>query len=109
MGWHGLAVDWLGMEWQWHGDADLYLRFQTPPPKCPKSRPTNFNPSVYTIISGGYWRLNALSRSKNDLSKQLAELKNELLTLRVQKIAGGSASKLTKMCASFVYGYGLCY
>jgi ribosomal protein L29 len=26
------------------------------------------------------------------------ELKNELLTLRVQKIAGGSASKLTKMC-----------
>ena len=37
-------------------------------------------------------------RSKNDLSKQLIELKNELLALRVQKIAGGSASKLTKMC-----------
>lgn len=36
-------------------------------------------------------------RSKNDLSKQLTELKNELLTLRVQKIAGGSAAKLTKM------------
>lgn len=36
-------------------------------------------------------------RSKNDLSKQLVDLKNELLTLRVQKIAGGSASKLTKM------------
>jgi len=36
------------------------------------------------------------SKSKNDLSKQLIELKNELLTLRVQKIAGGSASKLTK-------------
>ena len=36
-------------------------------------------------------------RSKNDLSKQLVELKNELLALRVQKIAGGSASKLTKM------------
>jgi large subunit ribosomal protein L35e len=31
------------------------------------------------------------------LGKQLADLKNELLTLRVQKIAGGSASKLTKM------------
>ena len=31
------------------------------------------------------------------MSKQLLELKNELLTLRVQKIAGGSASKLTKM------------
>ncbi|KAF9462648.1 60S ribosomal protein L35 [Collybia nuda] len=39
------------------------------------------------------------SKSKNDLSKQLLELKNELLTLRVQKIAGGSASKLTKISA----------
>ncbi|KIM90796.1 hypothetical protein PILCRDRAFT_94496 [Piloderma croceum F 1598] len=37
------------------------------------------------------------SKSKNDLSKQLVELKNELLALRVQKIAGGSASKLTKI------------
>jgi len=39
------------------------------------------------------------SKSKNDLSKQLVELKNELLILRVQKIAGGSASKLTKINA----------
>ena len=38
-------------------------------------------------------------RSKNDLSKLLVELKQELLTLRVQKIAGGSVAKLTKMCA----------
>ncbi|TFY78511.1 hypothetical protein EWM64_g5500 [Hericium alpestre] len=37
------------------------------------------------------------SKSKNDLSAHLKELKNELLTLRVQKIAGGSASKLTKI------------
>ncbi|KAG6821279.1 hypothetical protein H0H93_002389 [Arthromyces matolae] len=37
------------------------------------------------------------SKSKNDLHKQLQELKTELLTLRVQKIAGGSASKLTKI------------
>ncbi|KAF5369893.1 hypothetical protein D9758_001050 [Tetrapyrgos nigripes] len=37
------------------------------------------------------------SKSKNDLNKQLLELKNELLQLRVQKIAGGSASKLTKI------------
>lgn len=36
-------------------------------------------------------------RSKNDLAKQLADLKHELLVLRVQKIAGGAASKLTKM------------
>ncbi|EIN10614.1 60S ribosomal protein L35 [Punctularia strigosozonata HHB-11173 SS5] len=37
------------------------------------------------------------SKSKNDLAKQLTELKQELLTLRVQKIAGGSASKLTRI------------
>ncbi|KAF8639720.1 hypothetical protein AX17_000982 [Amanita inopinata Kibby_2008] len=37
------------------------------------------------------------SKSKNDLAKQLQDLKNELLQLRVQKIAGGSASKLTKI------------
>ncbi|KIJ70565.1 hypothetical protein HYDPIDRAFT_105305 [Hydnomerulius pinastri MD-312] len=37
------------------------------------------------------------SKSKNDLTKQLSELKNELLTLRVQKITGGAASKLTKI------------
>jgi len=37
------------------------------------------------------------SKSKNDLAKQLADLKQELLVLRVQKIAGGAASKLTKI------------
>ncbi|KAI0638208.1 ribosomal protein L35 [Trametes polyzona] len=37
------------------------------------------------------------SKSKNDLSKQLTELKTELASLRVQKIAGGSAAKLTKI------------
>ncbi|EPQ59239.1 ribosomal protein L29 [Gloeophyllum trabeum ATCC 11539] len=37
------------------------------------------------------------SKSKNDLSKQLVDLKNELLSLRVQKVVGGSASKLTKI------------
>ncbi|PSR72918.1 hypothetical protein EW026_g7054 [Hermanssonia centrifuga] len=37
------------------------------------------------------------SKSKNDLTKQLTELKTELLTLRVQKIAGGSAAKLTRI------------
>jgi len=35
--------------------------------------------------------------SKADLTKQLEELKQELASLRVQKIAGGSASKLTKI------------
>jgi len=37
------------------------------------------------------------SKTRNDLTKQLDELKRELLTLRAQKIAGGSASKLTKI------------
>ena len=45
-------------------------------------------------------------RSKNDLSKQLAELRLELLGLRVQKVTGGSAAKLTKMCVcSFLNSY----
>ncbi|KAN0097626.1 Ribosomal L29 domain containing protein [Tylopilus felleus] len=39
------------------------------------------------------------SKSKNDLTKQLADLKNELLTLRVQKTTGGAPSKLTKINA----------
>ena len=33
------------------------------------------------------------------MQKQLDDLKQELSTLRVQKIAGGSAAKLTRMCA----------
>ena len=37
-------------------------------------------------------------RNKQDLLTLLNELKTELASLRVQKIAGGSASKLTKMC-----------
>jgi len=36
-------------------------------------------------------------KTKEDLTKQLDELKNELVTLRVQKVAGGASSKLTKM------------
>ncbi|CAG8471872.1 8512_t:CDS:2 [Ambispora gerdemannii] len=37
------------------------------------------------------------TKSKNDLTKQLGELKEELATLKVQKIAGGVTSKLTKI------------
>ena len=43
------------------------------------------------------------SRSKNDLSKQLVELKHELLTLRVQKIAGSNAAKLTRMYVALIF------
>jgi len=38
-----------------------------------------------------------LSKSKTDLQSQLTELKQELLQLRVQKVAGGNSAKLTKM------------
>lgn len=37
------------------------------------------------------------AKSKADLTKQLDELKRELLQLRVQKVAGGASSKLTRM------------
>ena len=37
-------------------------------------------------------------KGKDDLKKQLEELKSELGQLRVQKIAGGASSKLTRMC-----------
>jgi hypothetical protein len=41
-------------------------------------------------------------RNKQDLLTLLNELKTELASLRVQKIAGGSASKVTKMCVGFL-------
>ena len=43
------------------------------------------------------FRRKLIVRNKQDLMTQLNELKTELASLRVQKIAGGSASKLTKM------------
>ncbi|OCL04633.1 60S ribosomal protein-like protein L35 [Glonium stellatum] len=36
-------------------------------------------------------------KNKDDLKKQLDELKQELVQLRTQKIAGGASSKLTKI------------
>ena len=36
-------------------------------------------------------------KTKEELSKQLSELKTELSTLRVAKVTGGAASKLGKM------------
>ncbi|OAL70355.1 ribosomal L29 protein [Trichophyton violaceum] len=41
------------------------------------------------------------NKSKDDLTKQLDELKTELGQLRVQKIAGGSSSKLTRMSGKY--------
>lgn len=37
------------------------------------------------------------TKDKKELTKQLDELKNELLGLRVAKVTGGAASKLSKM------------
>lgn len=42
--------------------------------------------------TGSLW-----GKSKDDLRKQLVDLKTELGQLRTQKIAGGATSKLTKM------------
>ena len=39
------------------------------------------------------------NKNKADLEKQLEELKTELAALRVAKVTGGAASKLSKMCA----------
>ena len=39
------------------------------------------------------------TKGKNDLVKQLDELKSELASLRVAKVTGGAASKLSKMYA----------
>jgi len=36
-------------------------------------------------------------KNKDELKKQLEELKQELVQLRTQKIAGGASSKLTRM------------
>ncbi|KAI9761402.1 MAG: 60S ribosomal protein L35 [Chaenotheca gracillima] len=44
------------------------------------------------VKTGPLW-----TKSKEDLKKQLDELKTELGQLRVQKIAGGSTSKLTRI------------
>ena len=42
------------------------------------------------------------SKNKADLMKQLEELKTELAALRVAKVTGGAASKLSKMCAGLL-------
>ncbi|KKA16861.1 60S ribosomal protein L35 [Rasamsonia emersonii CBS 393.64] len=48
--------------------------------------------STAKVKTGQLW-----GKSKDELIKQLEELKTELNQLRVQKIAGGAASKLTRI------------
>ncbi len=51
--------------------------------------------STAKVKTGQLW-----GKSKDDITKQLEELQTELGQLRVQKIAGGAASKLTRMYAA---------
>lgn len=53
------------------------------------------------VKTGALW-----TKNKEDLKKQLGELKTELGQLRVQKIAGGASSKLTKMCVILAWCTG---
>ncbi|PGG96376.1 60S ribosomal protein L35 [Helicocarpus griseus UAMH5409] len=48
--------------------------------------------STAKVKTGQLW-----GKNKDELTKQLDELKTELGQLRVQKIAGGAASKLTRI------------
>ncbi|EAS27759.3 60S ribosomal protein L35 [Coccidioides immitis RS] len=48
--------------------------------------------STMKVKTGQLW-----GKNKDELMKQLDELKTELGQLRVQKIAGGAASKLTRI------------
>jgi len=60
--------------------------------------PTTTHANTFKMSSGKVKTGALWSKNKTDLAKQLGELKTELGQLRTQKIAGGSASKLTKMC-----------
>ncbi|RMJ22969.1 60S ribosomal protein L35 [Aspergillus sp. HF37] len=48
--------------------------------------------STSKVKAGQLW-----GKSKDDLTKQLDEMKTELSTLRVQKIAGGASAKTQKI------------
>ncbi|KLJ08638.1 large subunit ribosomal protein L35e [Blastomyces silverae] len=53
--------------------------------------------STAKVKTGQLW-----GKNKEDLTKQLDELKTELGQLRVQKIAGGASSKLTRIAQKVV-------
>lgn len=50
------------------------------------------NQSTAKVKAAQLW-----GKNKEDLTKQLEELKQELVQLRTAKIAGGASSKLTRM------------
>jgi large subunit ribosomal protein L35e len=53
---------------------------------------TNVTKSSGKVKAAQLW-----GKNKDELKKQLEELKQELVQLRTQKIAGGASSKLTRM------------
>ncbi|KAG0059996.1 60S ribosomal protein L35 [Linnemannia elongata] len=66
----------------------------------------NFSKSVASARTSSNGRSSAAvkayelrTKNKAELTKQLEELKQELASLKVQKVAGGSAGKLTKISA----------
>jgi len=76
----------------------ILVSFDAAPPAifCTR-RPQSHPPDSPDIMPNKVKAYELQSKSKNDLAKQLTDLKQELLVLRVQKIAGGAASKLTKI------------
>jgi ribosomal protein L29 len=70
-----------------------------------KARDVNFPPThtsvttynTVTMSTGKVKAAQLWGKNKDDLRKQLDELKQELVQLRTQKIAGGASSKLNKM------------
>ncbi|KAF9175210.1 60S ribosomal protein L35 [Mortierella sp. AD011] len=58
-----------------------------------------FNLFYFVIVQAAVKAYELRTKNKAELTKQLEELKQELSSLKVQKVAGGSASKLTKISA----------
>ncbi|KAG0014403.1 60S ribosomal protein L35 [Entomortierella chlamydospora] len=56
-----------------------------------------FNLFYFVIVQAAVKAYELRTKNKAELTKQLEELKQELSSLKVQKVAGGSASKLTKI------------
>ena len=53
--------------------------------------------SIYFCLQGKVKCHDLRGKKKDELQKQLEDLKQELMSLRVAKVTGGAASKLSKM------------
>lgn len=82
---------------------------------CSPSLPLPYNRGR-ELVTDGYVQSSKVKagqlwgKSKDELSKQLEELKTELNQLRVQKISSGASTKTQKMCVSTRFPFpGLFY